>query len=71
MIEEIARAMGSTPGCSVLDVDPGVSTNRTVYTIVGPPELIVEGALNGAKAAFQLIDMRKQTGVCRGSSKVD
>ena len=49
-------------GCSLLDVDPGSSTNRTVYTFVGSPEAVVNGALNGAKAAFGLIDMRKHKG---------
>jgi len=43
-------------------VDPGQSTNRTVYTFVGDPSSIVEAALNAAKAAFPLIDMRKHKG---------
>ncbi len=46
-----------------MDVDPGVSTNRTVYTFVGSPDSVVEGALNGAKAASQLIDMTRHTGI--------
>ncbi len=62
VIEAIANAIGSTEGCNLLDVDPGLSTNRTVYTFVGPPECVVEGALMGAKAAAQLIDMTKHNG---------
>ena len=54
--------MASTDGCNLLDVDPGLSTNRTVYTFVGCPEAVVEGALNGAKAAAQLIDMSRHRG---------
>ena len=50
-------------GCSLLDVDPGSSTNRTVYTFVGPPEAVVNGALNGARAAAGLIDMRTHKGI--------
>ena len=46
----------------LLDVDPGQSTNRTVYTFVGDPESIVNAALNAAKAAFSLINMAKHTG---------
>ncbi|XP_067936102.1 formimidoyltransferase-cyclodeaminase-like [Watersipora subatra] len=61
-IEGIANAIGNTPGCTLLDVDPGVSTNRTVYTFVGSPEDVVKGALAGALAASQLIDMRGHTG---------
>ena len=46
-----------------MDVDPGESTNRTVYTFVGGPDAIVEGALNAAKAAYPLIDMTKHKGM--------
>ena len=31
-IEAIAQAIKDTPGCTLLDVDPGKSTNRTVVT---------------------------------------
>ncbi|KAI0227493.1 Formimidoyltransferase-cyclodeaminase [Lamellibrachia satsuma] len=62
VIEAIANAIGSTEGCNLLDVDAGLSTNRTVYTFVGPPDAVVEGALNGARAAAQLIDMTRHRG---------
>ncbi len=62
VIEAIANAVRATPGVTLLDVDPGESTNRTVYTFVGGPDAIVEGALNAAKAAFPLIDMTKHKG---------
>jgi glutamate formiminotransferase/formiminotetrahydrofolate cyclodeaminase len=35
---------------------------RTVYTFVGSPDAVLEGALAGAKAAFPLIDMTKHKG---------
>jgi len=62
IIEAIAEAIRKTTGCTLLDVDPGKSTNRTVYTFVGSPEAVVEGALNSAKNARKLIDMRTQHG---------
>lgn len=62
VIDAIAQAIASVEGCSLLDVDPGVSTNRTVYTFVGSPESVVEGALNGARMAMQLIDMKRHHG---------
>ncbi|XP_068165622.1 formimidoyltransferase-cyclodeaminase [Antennarius striatus] len=62
VIDAIAAAISATAGCSLLDVDPGASTNRTVYTFVGSPEAVVEGALNAARQAFSLIDMRKHSG---------
>jgi len=61
-IEAIAAAVRATPGCTLLDVDPGASTNRTVYTFVGDPEAVIEGALNAAKAAKLHIDMSKHSG---------
>lgn len=62
VIDAIAQAIAVVDGCSLLDVDPGTSTNRTVYTFVGSPESVVEGALNGARCALQLIDMRSHHG---------
>ncbi|CAK7319125.1 FTCD [Vulpes lagopus] len=62
VIDAISRAVTQTPGCVLLDVDAGPSTNRTVYTFVGQPRAVVEGALNAARAAFQLIDMSQHRG---------
>uniref|UniRef100_A0A2K5IJG4 glutamate formimidoyltransferase n=1 Tax=Colobus angolensis palliatus TaxID=336983 RepID=A0A2K5IJG4_COLAP len=62
VIEAISGAITQTPGCVLLDVDAGPSTNRTVYTFVGPPDCVVEGALNAARAASQLIDMSRHQG---------
>ncbi|MBU0972016.1 MAG: glutamate formimidoyltransferase [Proteobacteria bacterium] len=61
-IDAISHAIGNTPGVSLLDVDPGKSTNRTVYTFVGDPSAVVEGALNAARVARERIDMRTHTG---------
>ena len=61
-IAAIAKAIETTDGCSLLDVDAGQSTNRTVYTFVGDPDSVVEGALAAARVAVELIDMRKQSG---------
>lgn len=62
IIEAIANAIRQTIGCQLLDVDPGKSTNRTVITFVGDPKSVVQGALNAAKTASELIDMSKHTG---------
>jgi glutamate formiminotransferase/formiminotetrahydrofolate cyclodeaminase len=61
-IEAVADAIRKAPGCTLLDVDPGRSTNRTVYTFVGAPEAVVEGALAGARVAHARIDMRRHDG---------
>jgi glutamate formiminotransferase/formiminotetrahydrofolate cyclodeaminase len=62
VIDAIAEAVRRTPGCTLLDVDPGASTNRTVYTFVGTPQAVVEGALAMARVARQRIDMRAHAG---------
>lgn len=62
VIDAISDAIRNVSGVELLDVDAGQSTNRTVYTFVGGPEAIIEGALAAAKAAFPLIDMTKHKG---------
>ncbi|MEN8212607.1 MAG: glutamate formimidoyltransferase, partial [Thermodesulfobacteriota bacterium] len=61
-IDAIADAIQQTKGCRLLDVDPGKSTNRTVYTFVGSPQAVIEGALNSARVAKQTIDMKNHQG---------
>ena len=62
IIDAISDAIRSVKGVTLLDVDPGKSTNRTVYTFVGDPENIIEGALAAARVAREKIDMRTQKG---------
>jgi glutamate formiminotransferase/formiminotetrahydrofolate cyclodeaminase len=62
VIDAIAQAIGSTEGVTLLDVDPGVDTNRTVYTFIGEPQAVAEGAFMGISRAAELIDMRKHQG---------
>jgi glutamate formiminotransferase/formiminotetrahydrofolate cyclodeaminase len=61
-IDAIADAIRKVPGCTLLDVDPGRSTNRTVYTFVGAPDAVVDGALAAARVAHARIDMRQHRG---------
>src|ERR1700716_47669 len=62
VIRQITAAIESADGVSLLDVDPGATTNRTVVTLVGSPEAVVEGAFRGIQKAAELIDMRKHKG---------
>jgi glutamate formiminotransferase/formiminotetrahydrofolate cyclodeaminase len=62
VIRQITDAIESVDGVSLLDVDPGASTNRTVVTLVGSPDAAVEAAFRGIKKAAELIDMRKHKG---------
>jgi len=62
VIRQITDAIESTEGVSLLDVDPGASTNRTVVTFVGDPHAAVEAAFRAIQKASEVIDMRKHKG---------
>ncbi len=62
VIKAITDAIESVKGISLLDVDPGEATNRTVVTFVGEPEAVVEAAFRGVRRAAELIDMRNHHG---------
>ncbi|MEZ4909179.1 MAG: glutamate formimidoyltransferase [Saprospiraceae bacterium] len=62
IIDKIANSIKSVDGVSLLDVDPGHATNRTVMTFVGNPDAVIQAAFCAIKAASELIDMRKHSG---------
>jgi len=62
IIRQITDAIKTVDGVSLLDVDPGASTNRTVVTFVGSPDAAVEAAFRAIKKAAELVDMRKHKG---------
>src|SRR6266700_2138705 len=62
IIRQITDAIASADGVSLLDVDPGATTNRTVVTFVGSPKPAVEAAFRGIQKAAELIDMREHKG---------
>ena len=51
IIKQITAAIATVEGVSLLDVDPGASTNRTVVTFVGNPEAAMEGAFRSIQKA--------------------
>lgn len=62
VIKQITDAIESVEGVSLLDVDPGKDTNRTVVTFVGSPEAVSEAAFQCVKKASEVIDMSKHHG---------
>jgi glutamate formiminotransferase/formiminotetrahydrofolate cyclodeaminase len=58
----IAAAIESVEGVTLLDVDPGIATNRTVFTFVGTPGAVVEAAVRAGSASAELIDMSRHHG---------
>ncbi len=61
-INAIAGVVETVKGVMLLDVDPGASTNRTVITFAGAPELVAEAAFLLIKKAAELIDMSQHKG---------
>ncbi|NOT07222.1 MAG: glutamate formimidoyltransferase [Gemmatimonadales bacterium] len=62
LIRQITARIESVEGATLLHVDPGQATNRTVVTFAGAPEAVVEAAFRAIAAAAELIDMRHHTG---------
>jgi len=60
--EAAAKAAASAPGVTLLNVDPGAETNRSVITFVGEPEAVLEGAFRLTARAIELIDMSTHHG---------
>lgn len=62
VIRQVTARIESVEGATLLHVDPGKATNRTVVTFAGPPAAVVEAAFRAIAAAAELIDMRRHTG---------
>lgn len=61
-LDAIAAAVRSVDGVTLLDVDPGAATNRTVFTFVGAPEPVIEAAVRAARVGAERIDMSRHSG---------
>ncbi|MEI2747206.1 MAG: glutamate formimidoyltransferase [Ferruginibacter sp.] len=62
IIKQITDQIESVEGVRLLNVDPGKATNRTVVTMVGEPEAVIEAAFRAIKKAGELIDMSRHQG---------
>ena len=54
IIGQITEQLESVEGVKLLDVDPGKATNRTVVTIVGSPDAVIEAAFLGVRKASEI-----------------
>ncbi|MBX2907941.1 MAG: hypothetical protein KF744_17985 [Taibaiella sp.] len=54
IINQITAEIEAVEGVSLLDVDPGKATNRTVVTMVGNPYAVIEAAYRAIKKAGEL-----------------
>ncbi|PDH53021.1 MAG: glutamate formimidoyltransferase [Bacteroidetes bacterium MED-G17] len=62
IINSITNEIEKVEGVTLLDVDPGAATNRTVVTFVGEPKPVIFAAELAIKKAAELIDMSKHQG---------
>jgi len=62
IIKQITDEIEKIEGVKLLDVDPGAATNRTVVTMVGTPDEVIEAAFQAVKKAGEIIDMRHHKG---------
>ena len=61
-INSIVDVMSNVDKVTILDVDPGIDTNRTVVTMVGSPNSISESIFRGIKLASEILDMSNHVG---------
>ena len=61
-IERIIASVSNIDGCKVLGVEPDSDYNRTVITIAGRPEPVVEAAKRLISKACEEIDMQVHNG---------
>ena len=62
-VEAIVGAMREVRGVLVLAHESDADHNRSVVTIAGDPDVVVEAAVRGVGKAAELIDLTKQVGV--------
>jgi glutamate formiminotransferase/formiminotetrahydrofolate cyclodeaminase len=62
VLRQITDTIETVDGVTLLDVDPGEATNRTVVTFVGSPPAVEEAAFRAIARAAELIDMSGHRG---------
>ena len=62
-VERVVAAMREVPGLLVLADESDADHNRSVVTIAGEPDVVVEAVIRAVGKAAELIDLTQQTGV--------
>jgi glutamate formiminotransferase len=62
VVQRIVAAMGQVAGAQVLDTQSDVDHNRSVVTIIGRPQAVLESVFLGIAQAAELIDMNHHRG---------
>jgi glutamate formiminotransferase/formiminotetrahydrofolate cyclodeaminase len=70
-IQKIANAISETKGVSLLNIDIGKATNRTVMTFIGEMDAVIEAMYKAFEKATSLIDMSQHQGTHPRMGAVD
>ncbi len=62
IINKICDEIKNIKGVRLLNVDAGKAANRTVVTMIGAPQKVIDAAFNAIKKASELINMQKHKG---------
>ena len=61
-LDALRAAIASVLGVRLLDVQADPSHNRSVFTLVAPPDAAAEAAFRAMRVATERIDLTKQRG---------
>ncbi len=70
-IQKIANAISETKGVSLLNIDIGKATNRTVMTFIGEMDAVIQAMYNAYEIAVNEIDMSLHSGTHPRMGAVD
>ena len=62
VVDAIAAAVSAVPNAQLLDRTSDVDHNRSVLTVAGPPDAVVEAMEDAVAVAIRLIDLRHHEG---------
>jgi glutamate formiminotransferase/formiminotetrahydrofolate cyclodeaminase len=62
VLDALREALTSVPGVRLLDAQADPSHNRSVFTVVAPPEAALEAAFRAVRTASEQIDLRVHRG---------
>lgn len=62
IIEKIANSIQKVHRVKLMDIDTGFHANRTVMTVLGNPQSVINAIFEGIKIATENIDMRSHKG---------
>jgi glutamate formiminotransferase len=63
VVQQLAKALSSFPPARLLHIDSSNEAKRTVFTLAGPPDVVLQALTSAIQAAIDLIDIRGLAGI--------